>query len=65
MLEIKYKYIVMLAFTLDSIVKKSCNRCRLFAQEVNHYKLFKNLEQNRISLLETRDVYPARNSKAL
>jgi hypothetical protein len=29
----------------------------LFGQEVYHYQNFKNIEHNRISLLETREVY--------
>ena len=61
MREIEKEDIVILVFTLDSIVKITDNRCRHFGQEVNHYQEFKNLEQNRISLVETRDVYPACN----
>jgi hypothetical protein len=38
---------------LDSIDKTPYNRFRHFGQNVNHYQVLKDLEQNRISLLET------------
>ena len=49
--EIEYEDIVILEFTLDCIDETPCNRFRQFGQKVNHYQVFKNFEQNRISLL--------------
>jgi hypothetical protein len=57
MREIQCDDIVIFVFSLDSIVKITFNRCRHFGQEINHYKVIKNLEQNGSSLLETRKDY--------
>jgi hypothetical protein len=55
--EIQCDDIEIFVFTLDSIVKLTYNRCRHFAQEIRDYKAIKNLEENGISLLETRRDY--------
>ena len=57
MREIEYEYNVILVFALDSIVQITYNRSRHYGQEVNLDQVFRNLEQKRIPLHETRQVY--------